>query len=487
MIDAGTVPGRGHEYVCDKRTGLVLRITPTAATYYLKLETTTLRIGSASVLTLDQARDQSAAAKIAAKRGKRPQAGLEAFEDLLAAGMSEVDAWEIATARDGAPDRSDDEHLAEGPWRWKDLVKAFLADKEAKLKARYFKLYRTYLEYSEFATIAERPLSSLKLGDLEKVRNQIMQSKAKSAAWRSAQQVKEAITWSWSFHSGISGLQDVEYPWWSRLAVDYASGKREHVPSLQDLARTLVVAELHRTLGWTEHKTGPGTLAALWAVILTAQRTGPLCATRRERLRFDPERPGWKVAVWTGEEMKGGRSGGRDHALPIPPAALAVIERYWKEADGDGEPSEYAFPSTRGDGHVSQGSINQLLNRLQGVTNSQAKAREGKPSRKKKPLPARVDLFARYGIEPWVPHDVRRTLSTFLEDQRLGGAGSAILAHRPPKTEDEREKVETVTRLHYAKSQRLGLKAEGITVWVKAVLEAYETEKARMAGIKSAA
>lgn len=487
MVEAGTVPGRGHEYVCDRRTGLVLRVTPTAATYYLKLETTTLRIGSASVLTLDQARDQAASAKVASKRGKRPQPGLEAFEDLLAAGMSEVDAWEISTARDGAPDRSDDEHLAKGPWRWKDLVKAFLAHKEAKLKPGYFKLYRTYLEYPEFSTIAERSLSSLKLGDLEGVRNGILTTKAKSAAWRSVQQIKEAFGWAWSYHSGISGLQDVEYPWWTRLAVDYASGKREHVPTLQDLARTLVVAEMHRTLGWTEHATGPGTLAALWAVVLTAQRTGPLCGTLRERMVPDPERPGWTVAVWTGSEMKGGRSGGRPHALPIPPSAMAVIEKYWKEAHGDGEPSRYAFPSLRGDGAVSQGSINQLLHRLQGVTNSPAKAREGKPSRKKKPLPQRVDLFARYGIEPWVPHDVRRTLSTFLDDQRLGGAGSAILAHRPAKSENEREKVEAVTRLHYAKSQRLGLKAEGMSVWIGAVLEAYRAEKAKMTRIALAA
>jgi integrase len=184
--------------------------------------------------------------------------------------------------------------------------------------------------------------------------------------------------------------------------------------------------------------------------------------------------------------MKGGRSGGRPHALPIPSAAMAVIEAYWKEADGD-EPSPFAFPSLRGEGPVSQGSINQLLHRLQGITNNPAKARLGKPSRKRKPLPPRVDLFARCGIEPWVPHDARRTLGTFLDDQRLGGAGSAILAHRPAKTENEREKVEAVTRLHYAKSQRLGLKAEGMALWVAAVLEAYEAEKAKMLGHAKAA
>ncbi len=487
MIENGRVDGRGLEYVCDKRSGLVLRIMPTAATWYLRLATTTLRIGSAGILSLDQARDQAGEAKRAHKRGKNASGSLHAFEQLIADGVSEDDAAEIAGGLAHHVEQSAEDRMAKGPWHWRDLVSAFLAHKASKVKPGYLKLYRTYLEYPMFDAIADRTLSSLKLGDLEKVRDEILKSKAKSAAYRSVQQGKEAFDWAWKYHSGISGLQDVEYPWWSRWSLDYASGKREHVPSLQDLARTLVVAETHRTLGWTEHATGPGTLAALWAVILTAQRTGPLCGTLRERLVPDPERPGWKVAVWTGDEMKGGRSGGRAHALPLPPAAVTKIETYWKEADGDGEPSRFAFPSLRGDGPVSQGSLNQLLHRLQGILNQPAKARSGKPSRKKKALPARIDLFARHGITPWVPHDVRRTLGTFLDDQRLGGAGSAILAHRPAKTENEREKVEAVTRLHYAKSQRLALKAEGIELWVIAVLEAYAAEKAKMKGMARAA
>ncbi len=88
--------------------------------------------------------------------------------------------------------------------------------------------------------------------------------------------------------------------------------------------------------------------------------------------------------------------------------------------------------------------------------------------------------MGRYGIAPWVPHDVRRTLATFLDERRLGGAGSAILAHRAARSEDERERVEHVTRLHYARGQRLPLKAEGMELWVTTVLAAYATEKAAL-------
>jgi integrase len=161
------------------------------------------------------------------------------------------------------------------------------------------------------------------------------------------------------------------------------------------------------------------------------------------------------------------------------------MARYWNEADGDGERSPFAFPSLRGDGHVSKNSLNQLLSRLAGETNGAPPRKAG--GRKKTKMPERVDLLARHGIDPWTPHDVRRSMASFLDEARLGGAASAILAHRPAKTENDRERVEVVTRLHYSKSQRLPLKAEGMAMWVAAVLNAYDAEKVRILGMRSAA
>lgn len=76
---------------------------------------------------------------------------------------------------------------------------------------------------------------------------------------------------------------------------------------------------------------------------------------------------------------------------------------------------------------------------------------------------------------------MRRTLTTFLGDRRLGGAASAILAHHPSRNEDERERTEVVTRLHYDRSQRIDLKAEGMALWVDAVLAAYAGEVEKIA------
>lgn len=79
----------------------------------------------------------------------------------------------------------------------------------------------------------------------------------------------------------------------------------------------------------------------------------------------------------------------------------------------------------------------------------------------------------RYGVAPFVPHYVRRAIATYLDELRLGSAASAILAHKAARSEDERERVEHVTRLHYAKGQRMYLKTEGMELWCRAVLDAY--------------
>lgn len=164
--------------------------------------------------------------------------------------------------------------------------------------------------------------------------------------------------------------------------------------------------------------------------------------------------------------MKGGKSGSRPHALPLPPQATAVLKRLWAELD---EPSPWACPSVRGEGHAHQSAVNKLLWRLEGLD------QYGDPK------PGRANLLALHGIEPWTPHDARRTIGSFLGDRRLGGAASAILSHKEGKDENEKERTAAVTRLHYDRGQRMALKAEGMEMWVTAVLDAYERERAALA------
>jgi hypothetical protein len=230
----------------------------------------------------------------------------------------------------------------------------------------------------------------------------------------------------------------------------------------------LVLAEKCRHLSDDEHDTYPGTLGALWGVALTAQRTGAFLQLRTDRL-FDPPKQdkglnAWKVANWTSNEMKGGRDGGRPHALPIPPQALKVLKRFHTEAGGD---SPWMFPGRDATHHVTPAALNLLMYRLQGRvydhTVKQKPDRNGKPGPKPMPKKERPDLFAKYKIQRWTLHDCRRTMTTFLDDRRLGGAATAILGHKTAHWRvDEREVLAPVTELHYNRSQKIGLKAEGM-------------------------
>ena len=69
------------------------------------------------------------------------------------------------------------------------------------------------------------------------------------------------MSWAWSYNAGVSGLDACEYEWWKRWSIKYKPGVRDHVPTVDELARTLAIAERYRSLGQTEHATGTGTLA----------------------------------------------------------------------------------------------------------------------------------------------------------------------------------------------------------------------------------
>ncbi len=171
--------------------------------------------------------------------------------------------------------------------------------------------------------------------------------------------------------------------------------------------------------------------------------------------------------------MAGGpRSGARrkPHGLPIPPEALAVLERFPVDRS-----SKHLFPNRDNPAKpVTPSALTGLMNRLKGKSKG---AKKGGVT-----LRPEGDLLTQHRHSHWTVHDIRRTLPTFLDLERMGGAGSAILAHARRKAsgdaDEERELASAITLRHYIHSQRMELKADGMAVWVKALLEAYETEKA---------
>lgn len=465
MIQEGTLAGRGAEIADADTPGLTLRITRSAGTWYLRHRKGTFRLGSMDHLTLSAARLAADRARRDVEAGVSPRDDLGVFEAVLAKGRPVELAVDAAFA-ETVEVQSDEDRRRRGPWQWRDLIAEFLAAKLPTLKESYRPLYAAYHAGHEFEAIEQRDLAAIDIADLEDLRDRVAESRTVSAAARVVAQNKEALSWAWKYHGTRAGLSDEKYPWWQeRWDIEYANGTREHTPTVDELVRTILLVEQHRRLGGTDQETSTGTVAAMWAVVLTAQRTGALTQLRQDRIISWQGHPGWQVWTWPGEVMKGGKNGGRPHAIPIPPAAVEVLSRYAPSTD-----SEWAFPSRATGKHVTPVGLNQLMYRLAGKPKA---GKKGAVTNREK------DLLSAHRIRPWGPHDARRSLSSYLADEELGGAGSAILAHSRGKGEEEEARVEDITRKVYVKSQRLPLKSKGMAAWVDHVLAAYERERVR--------
>ena len=476
MINAGTVPGRGVDYCDTGFPGLVLRVTPASGSWILKLRMSTLRLGSMDNVDVAAARKAAARARLDVADGKDPRQDVAVYAHAMARTKGKHEIAEDAAWPEEVVRQSDEERRRRGPWQWRDLVDLFLARKEKDLDPTWFAEYARFLRHPAFDRVATRLVRDVTLEHLEGIRDRILETNAPSTASRAVRQGREMLDWAWGHHGAKAGLsrKTTPYPWWrDQWNVDYTAGKRKHRPTVEELARTLALAERHRTLGQTEHATASGTLGMLWFTVLTGQRTGQIAETRRLSVEaIEPDAgvpgPGWRAVTWDERAMKEDRP----FVLPLPPAAWYAVDRVLAEDPGRLE-SEWMFPSMRGGGHVGQGALNALLYRLRGkrVTGSTVKAR---------PM---VDYFGIHGIRPWTLHDVRRSITTFLSDQRLGGAASAILDHEAGVTDDERDRRSAVTRLHYDRSQRIALKSEGMALWVDAIMGAYAREKAALGAL----
>lgn len=478
LIKGGKVVGRGVEFADTRTAGLILRVTPMSATWLLKLESATVKLGTMEALSVDAAREAAARAKVDVKAGRSPKAELALFAVALEHSGGDVSLSAEAAFPETLPEQSDEDRRRYGPWRWADLVDEFLAHKLPTLKVgRWPAQYEGLLRHDAFSFISQYPVSEVSLDDLTKARDAI-RAKSSSQAARAVAQGKEMLSWAWGEEGPRSGLKDLEFPWWEkRWNLKYVSKPREHAPRIDEIVRTLLIAERNPQLGSNALATTPGTLAALWALVLTAQRSGALTGTRRATIRPWMEQPGWMVLTWTGQEMKGGRAAGRPHAIPVPPEAMERISRF--EVDED---SQFMFPSRVAGKHLTPVGITQFFDRLQGKAKAGRKAGKGRNATA--PTKRKADLFEANDIRPWVPHDLRRTMTAFLEGERLGGAASAILAHKAQRAsgspDEERELMAAITLKHYFRGQRLDLKAAGMEVWVKAILDAYDEEALKM-------
>ena len=490
------IEGKVAEWRDTKTVGLTLRITPGKVVWYIRRREITLQVGLASEIDLDAARYFAEQTHLAAGRKRNLREFVEAlvrlettsrYKDRM--GHAETaDRFADETSLYAYRKRIGDTGIT---WTWRTLTQQFLDYQLPKLKAKYRKQYEHYLRLKEFASIDDKLVSEIKLRDLERVRDEIHLNHAPSAVHRALTQSKRMLTWAWKYHATASELDEVQAEWWARWSFEYTTRERTHTPTIEEIARTLIIAEEYRRLADGEHDTYPGTLGALWGVALTAQRTGAFLQLRVDRL-FDASKVnrklrGWKIANWTSDEMKGGRDGGRPHSLPLAPAVLKVMVKFHKEAGGK---SRWMFPGRDARNRTTPAALNLLMYRLQGRvydhTVRQKPVRKGKPGPKPKPRKTRPDLFKEHGIRPFTLHDIRRAMTTFLDDNRLGGAATAILGHKMAHSNiNEREQLASVTEQHYNRSQKIDLKAEGMALWVKALLTTCDKERRKLEALRA--
>jgi len=471
MVARGAVPGRGVEWADTGCVGLSLRIGKRLAAWYLRMDSRTVRLGAMEALGVAEARMAANRIRLRIHDGVDPgvtRGDLAIYHRAVADGeLPDLAADAAFPQVEALP--TDEERRRYGPWEWRDLVDLHLAMKLPTQKPAWRVQYERHLRRSAEGDMATKLVRHVTLADLTEVRDRVAEERTQSAAADTVEAVKAALTWAWEHHGPRSGLDKVDYPWWkARLNVEWASQPRDHTPSLEELARTLLLAERHKALGGTGKETGDTVLAALWATVLTGQRVGSLCGTLRATTRPWAERPGWQIWTWTATEMKGGGGLKVPHGLPVPPRALQALARFDLDRSGP-----FLFPSRDPAAPVRPNAMTQLFGRLQGKAKA---AREGGLT-----VRPEGNLFEAHGIRPWWRHDVRRTLGTYLDMERLGGAGSAILAHRRQLAKgerpEERELAQAITLKHYIRSQRLDLKAEGMEAWTAAVLDAYEAER----------
>ncbi len=486
--------------------GLTLRLRGHKLTWVLKTQSTSYVIGVA--YPKDDAAELTAPAKARDLAGK--------VKTLVAEGADKerVNAYLAAFYVHKDHGKAMASLLSKAKtWTLAECVNAFVAGRTGEnaadpIKPSYEKEIRVTFARPEFDDIRDKPVVSLKKGDFERIRDNVDKRYGTSPGIKVVSHSRAVLGYCATFYDGDSGLGEID-PWWVMFKSPKKLKAKERTPTIEEIAKTIVLAEhyLDRPMPGRKIETAgasASTVAGLWWLCFTCQRSGAGLSLHAYDVADDPQREGWKLAMWQKDVMKAGSN----FVLPIPPAAWAMVSRYVDLVKARHPKrtnwQEWAFPSEDDpEKHVTNFGVSQLLGRLAGKKKAE---RSEKPKDKAKPTseggrgPYKkaerteyVDLFKEYGIEWWTPHDLRRSITAFLDEKGIPGGATVVLAHEIDSketlkaTESEklredflRQRQARITRLAYGASQHLWLKAEALEPWTEALLAEYEKQKAEM-------
>jgi hypothetical protein len=475
---------------------LVLRGRGKAVAFYYRRRDVTVRLGYADIIDVKEARFRGALVHEVLEQGGSVREAKEAMRVVEQKMRLHADA-DVAHHETVKVMLQDHGGGSNRTWTWQEMSTAYLAENVPNLAPRWGKQVIALLGDERFSVVANREIKGLVFEDVESVIKTIAAERGSGPAKRIVEIIKKMLNWaSASQRTQRSGLNKRE-TWWLDLNIEHKTSIRDHTPLIKELVITILIVER-----MVERKSSPvaeGTLGMLWATVLLGQRSGQLQFMTRRRLltpdaqdefahdyAFGGAMEGhpvdqalgadWRIFTWSPQEMKKSRGHPLPHVLPIPPQALEMLVQF-------GNGSKYLFPSGRNDGPCTQSALNQMFRRLAGKRNTSRKTKNLDASNKLEKVG--FDYFSANRIRCWTPHDVRNTITGFLDFHKLGGASSAVLSHRERRDgkKAERERMLPVTKLHYHHDQQIFLKADGLDLWTKAVLSKYREIKMNTAVI----
>lgn len=478
MASSGDIPnGTTHIYSDERTQGLRLLVQKNTASWVVKYKGKTVTIGWAY------------------PEGRRPLKTASAAREMvpLIKGFLDEDPAQIEpflVAKYAGRDNKqalEDMRPVVTTWTLQQCAAAMIEARTKKTaqsplrKASVDEINRT-LKRPEMKDLVGTAAVLLKRGEVEKVRDKIEAASGISAAKKCVSNIRTILSYCCEYKSGESGL-DHKDMWWELLKTDSKIIARTRTPSIVDIVKTLQLASHyldHPLPGRVDGKHGvrDNVYAAMWWLILTAQRTSAGLALQKVDFYPDPRDDGFYLAAWDEDAMKGKKT----HVLPIPMRVVEHMSPLIEAAQDHG--SQWAFPSERGsednDICISRTAVRQFIVRLQG----RDPLMKGKDAAR--------DLLAEAGVLHWTPHDLRRSITAVMDDNGIPGGASAVLAHEiklsehlgeDALTEAQREewaanRMAKITKLAYGGGTFLRLKKSAMTIWTDAVLDAWEALEA---------
>lgn len=338
-------------------------------------------------------------------------------------------------------------------WTLQDCVKRTLDDriKETQKKpisAPHASDMWVTFNRPELEKMMKMKAAHLQRADIEKVRDEVYSNRGLNPARKFITHTRSVLDFCFSEHAGLSGLESSDR-WWLLLTFNEQSLPRERTPTLQEIARTMLLAEHFSKHPAPKSKIrrmafGKEVLNAFFFVCLTAQRQGAAVQLRCENMS---EIDDGKLAVWKWGSMKSRKQ----FALPVPQSVVDFVEPLKHLHNREFVLNSYLEQETPVSRHAIYGIVKKLK---------------------------KLGVLEKNEIQFFTPHDIRRTLVSVLDDAGLPAGASAILDHSMSGSNvDERQRAAKITSKSYFQLQRIPLKKEAMQIWTDALLGEVERQR----------